>query len=36
MQYNGMRKKVAEEYIATMKDLNWIEIGDYITWIAED
>ncbi len=36
MQFNGMRKKVAMEYLDALKDLNWIEIGDYITWIAED
>ena len=36
MQFNGIRKSVAKEYLDALKDLKWIDIGDYITWIAED
>ena len=33
MQFNGMRKKVAEGYIEVLKDLGWITlIDEYIVW----
>jgi len=33
MQYNGLRKSVAQEYLDVLKDLGWISCdNDDITW----
>jgi hypothetical protein len=37
MQFNGMRKSVAKEYLYALNDLNMIEItADEIIWIYEE
>jgi hypothetical protein len=33
MQYNGLRKSVAEEYLEVLKDLGWIKVdSNDIIW----